>query len=296
LAKERPFPNVGTVSCAYVEAGAPGPADNYLAVTVHDFEAAIFRRVADHVAVSGLDVRQEISCGTQPTPANIDRIEVTADGDSVGAIATVDALLGGATPEADGTSEIELSLVQPNGVPAVWGTAGADQITAGTTAGGGSGINIDAAEASPDVDVVASGHGAVISGFDGADVLSVAGGPGFAGPLTGFASTNGGAGDDQLVGGLGKDEVDAGRGNDTVTTGAGADFVLDGRGRDSVDAGPGADALYSQHSDRDHLRCGGGHDRVAINRPDRIHHCERIERHRVSALTFQFKLPPFLHI
>jgi Ca2+-binding RTX toxin-like protein len=296
VGKERPFPEPGTVTCAFVEAGAPGPADNYLAVTVHDFEAAIFRRVDDRIAVSGLDFRHELSCGIQPTPSNIDRIEVHAEADSLGAIATVDALLGGATPESDGTGEIELSLAQPDGFLAAWGTAGPDQITAGTTTDGGSGININAAEASPDVDMVASGNGAVISGFGGADLLSATGGPGFAGPLTGLAGINGGAEDDQLIGGLGKDDVDAGTGNDVVATGAGADYVLDGRGRDSVDTGPGADALYSQHSDKDHLRCDGGHDRVAVNRPDRIHHCEQVERHRVSELKFRFKLPSFLPV
>jgi Ca2+-binding RTX toxin-like protein len=280
----------------YVEAGAAGPADNFLAVTVHDFEAAVFERKADHIAVSGLDILHEISCGTQPTTSNIDRIDVNADADSLGAIASVDALLGGATPESDATGEIELSLVQPNGIPVVWGTTGPDQLTAGTTADGGSGINVNAAEASPDVDVVASGHGAVMSGFDGPDVLGGAGGPGFAGPLVGFTGINGGSGDDQLIGGLGKDDVEAGGGNDAVATGAGADYVLDGRGRDSVDAGPGADALYSQHSNKDQLRCGGGHDRVAINRPDRIHRCEMVERSRVSDITFQLKLPPFLGI
>jgi hypothetical protein len=296
VAKEPPFPKVGTVSCAYVEAGAPGPADNYLALTVHDFEAALFLRVDDRIAVSGLDFRHEVSCGTQPTPSNIDRIEVQADAVSLGAIATVDALLGGATAEPDGTGEIELSLVQPNGIPVVWGTAMADQITAGTTADGGSGININAAEASPDVDVVASGHGAVMSGFGGADSLSAAGGPGFAGPLTGFAGIHGGAEDDQLIGGLAKDDVHAGTGNDTIETGSGADFIVDGRGRDSVDAGPGRDALYSQHSGRDRLRCGGSNDRVAVSRPDRIHHCERVEREPVDELDFQFKLPSFLAV
>jgi hypothetical protein len=296
IAKERPFPPAGTVTCSYVESGAPGPADNYLLATVQHFEAALFRRVGDRIAVSGLDFRKELSCGTQPTVSNIDRIEVQATADSLGAIATVDALLGGATPEPDGTGEIELSLIQPRGIPVVWGTAGAEQITAGTTADGGSGINIDAAEASPDVDVVDSGHGVVISGFDGPDLLSAAGGPGFVGPVAGFGGLNGGGGDDQLLGGLGKDDVEAGKGNDLVLAGTGADYVVDGPGRDRVDGGPGADALYSQHSDKDHLRCGGGHDRVAISRADRIHRCESVERDRVSQLSFQFKLPSFLGI
>jgi Ca2+-binding RTX toxin-like protein len=293
VAKERPFPPPGTVTCSYVEAGLPGPADNYLSATVRGFEVALFKRVGDRIAVSGA-LGDELSCGTQPTVSNIDRIEVHADRDSLGAVATVDALLGGATPESDGTGEIELSLDQPNGFPAVWGTAGVDRMTAGTTADGGAGINIDAGEAVPDIDVSASGHGVVLSGFDGADALSGAGGPGFAGPLTGFSGISGGAGDDQVIGGAAKDDIEAGPGDDAVAAGTGADFVSDGRGRDSVDAGPGADALYSQHSNKDRLLCGGGSDRVAINRPDRIHHCETVERHRVSGFTFQYKLPPFL--
>src|SRR4051794_2647866 len=88
-AKERPFPPLGTVTCSYVEAGVPGPADNYVSATVRDFEVALFRNVGDRIAVGGA-VQGEISCGTQPTVSNIDRIEVQADRDSLGAIATVD--------------------------------------------------------------------------------------------------------------------------------------------------------------------------------------------------------------
>jgi hypothetical protein len=295
FAKERPFPKPGTVTCAYVEAGAAGPADNYLAVTVHDFEVGLIQRMNDRLVVSGA-LGSELSCGTQPTVSNIDRIEVQADQDSLGAVASTYALLGGATPEADGTGEIEMTLVQPGGIPAVWGTGGADQIVAGTLVGGGSGININANEASPDVDVVASGFGAIMSGFDGPDLLSGAGGPGFAGPVAGFGGITGGGGDDEILGGAGKDDIEAGRGEDTVYADGGADFVTDGPGRDQVDGGPGADALYSQRSGRDRLLCGAGRDRVAVGRGDRIHRCETVERHRVSDLTFQFKLPPFLGI
>src|SRR5829696_3055520 len=71
--------------------------------------------------------------------------------------------------------------------------------------------------------------------------------------------TNGGDGNDVLVGGQGRDIVSGDDGDDVVESGAGADTVFGGDGDDRVDAGPGEDTA-SGDAGRDTIDGSDGDD------------------------------------
>jgi Ca2+-binding RTX toxin-like protein len=182
-------------------------------VTSEAGDAVVIVRSGDAIHVSG-------SPCESATVTTTDTIAVQATG--VLASVTIDlsggAFAPGATVESDDSSEIEINL--PADVPLVWvvGSNAADHVTAGA-----GGINLNANETTPDVDVAITGTPSIeIEGGDGDDVLSIAGGAATGNAIRGT-----------LRGGLG---------NDTLRTGAPGSALDGGDGTDAVDYS-GATAL-----------------------------------------------------
>jgi Ca2+-binding RTX toxin-like protein len=138
-----------------------------------------------------------------PTVANTDAIQVST-GDGIDAV-TLD-LSGGAfgpgfTPEAGGSSEIEIAVDTgdtPQDGITVRGSAGDDVIDLGIT-GPTRAINLNGDD---DADLTATGGNVEYRVYAGAgsDRVNAGGGPAVGGPFQGL-TLDGGAGDDTLVGG-----------------------------------------------------------------------------------------------
>lgn len=100
----------------------------------------------------------------------------------------------GATDEDGDSDEIEFSVDLPGGgILRISGRDGTDHVTIG-----GAGANLNANEATSDVDVVLGGAARwELAGVSGDDVLSIAGGDGTGGPVAG-ATVRGGTGNDTI--------------------------------------------------------------------------------------------------
>ena len=90
-------------------------------------------------------------------------------------------------------------------------------------------------------------------------------------------------GDKNLHGGPGNDRVIGGRGSDNVLGDTGNDFLLDGPTRefslDKVSSGDGNDVFLVENvpAIKDIATCGGGFDRVLVDRKDLVApDCERV--------------------
>ena len=78
------------------------------------------------------------------------------------------------------------------------------------------------------------------------------------------------------------DRMFGGSGDDSLTGGAGNDVLVGGLGWDGVQAGPGADSVILRDGRPDRVECGGGHDRLSLDRWDwftaRYRACESVRR------------------
>jgi Ca2+-binding RTX toxin-like protein len=205
-------------------------------VTVGNGESATIARAGPAITLDG------VPCDAA-TVDTTDTIAVTATG--IPTQITIDLSGGpfepGATAETDASSEIEFTLDLPTGTPTV-------RIAGATTADviviGNDGVNLNAAEANGDADVLITGSPTiVIAGGDGDDRLSVAGesGTGAAGRT---ATVLGDAGADLLLGATGGSSFDGGAGVDTLDYGAAASLTLADLGGGRVDhQGGGTDAV-----------------------------------------------------
>jgi Ca2+-binding RTX toxin-like protein len=231
------------------------------------------------VAVGG-----EIRFGTVPvacgaaTTANTDTITVTGAAGSAEAL-TIDLssspFAPGATAEATGTSEIEISVAlgDTTDLVLVYGTAGADTISAGTS---GLSFTTDA-----DADITLAQVPALLEifGLAGPNTVTGAGGAGSGGPYPGRLALHagdsgdtlrGGSGNDELYGGTGNDVLegrngnefaDGGPGNDSVAGNDGDDQLIGGSGADALIGGNGADVLRADDDEADtNLNGGPGSD------------------------------------
>ena len=204
--------------------------------------------------------------GGDPSVTNTDHISIEDSLASVLLDLGPGPLAPGATPEADGTSEIEITATprEPPAFLLVAGSDGADTINLGRTASGALGANLNAAaEPTPDADLELVGRQFVtVLGRRGADSISGQGGPGFTGPFGAALFMSGDDGNDTLTGGPRFDFIYDGDGRDRVVGSLGREYVISGEGRDRIATGPGADLVYSR--DRggkpDRVNCGGGPD------------------------------------
>lgn len=154
----------------------------------------------------------------------------------------------GATPEATGASEVEISVLLGDATDEilVLGSAGADTIAAGSAGLAHTGDG--------DADVTMSPLPArlEIRGLGGVNVLTGRGGSGagtdFPNVLVLRAgdlgdTLTGGDGNDELYGGAGDDTLSGRDGNDTLDGAAGVDSVAGNDGDDQLTGGPGLDSL-----------------------------------------------------
>jgi hypothetical protein len=293
-------------SCRYLEAGAPGPADNKLEVDLGNYESVEIERVESRIRVNELDynTHREIVCDYgKATVHNTDSIVLIAPSsadpfffDAGLSIDLQDGLLEpGATPEADG-SEIELtmvgagilaselSLITPNTE---------DQVRA-TTTDNATQINLNAGETTQDIDLdlppvlfgaIYSGGGddvvvsttklkSVRSNFPlGLGVLGEGGND-----LIKANQAYGGDGDDNLVGGAETDYLIGGRGSDAVRGKNSTDLIVSAGGRDLLLSGGGDDIVLAADGNGDKVRCGDGRDRAYVDYRDKRSGCERLRR------------------
>jgi Ca2+-binding RTX toxin-like protein len=233
-----------------------------------DFAAGALRRHGNRILVlnSPYDTpRQAIECdGGRPTVFNTDSVDVLGRGLSfVELDLSGGTLAPGATPEADGSNEIEVRFgtdIEALGYGIVSGTEGRDDWRL-SGSGTAFGISLDPARPA-EQDVSFDGLGlpvAVMETRGGSDRVDATG----LNVPRALTLLYGGLGPDTLLGSPGRDSLTGGRGPDVLESGA---------GNDSIDA-----------LDRFHDRIDGGagkKDRVRVGRRDRPRGCEKVERGR----------------
>jgi Ca2+-binding RTX toxin-like protein len=254
-------------------------------------------------------------CNATPTVQNTDAIRIRIEAEE---IVDLDVsleggpLAPGATPEGDGTPEIETEVQQLTDyghTVRLVGTQGTDWFRFGATGGTPftPAVNLNAQDEgpSPDADVTVlplprggsggfSLPGLVLAPAGGDDRVTTAGGPEFGAPSPFAPLISGGPGNDVLStvgsgwsitkGGGGNDLIEAGSGHNLLLGGAGGDTIIGGPNRDSVEPGKGRDkAILGDGFDlvaaldhrRDRINCGPHVDLVAKDRKDRTPGCER---------------------
>lgn len=237
-------------------------------------------RDGDAIVVS--DFRGDKQCsGGDPTVSSIDRIAID-EADLVRLDMRAGLFAPGATPEPDGTSEIEIE-VSPglgNAVEILLGSE-AQRVRLGSLEGGGSGVNLNAEveSGSKDPDVTADRPFLLdLRAGPGDDEISARGGGGFSGAWAGGVFVGGGSGSDRLVAPR-RYEVSAlvgGPGDDEILGGPGFDLIAGGPGRDDITARGGGDIVALGDGERDRADCGKGRDFVTSDRKkDQLSGCER---------------------
>jgi len=190
--------------------------------------------------------------GSVATTANTDRVSVFAQAKGASDGVVLDQAKGafapGATPEADGSSEVELAISGQSGHLSVFGTPGDDVIRV-RAADRVSTIAAIGFGADEDDDLTFTASDVALVGGDGADLLS---GQGYGSSLPEPArlplGISGGAGNDDIRGGLGVDHFSAGPGNDSLQTADGnPELVSGGTDVDSA-VRDGADTLFDVES------------------------------------------------
>jgi Ca2+-binding RTX toxin-like protein len=278
-----------------------GPPQNLLTVTADREALGEIMRRGEEIVVRESGRRPTRCQGGVPTVLNTDTVRVFVRG----VLTFVDVLLEGgpfapgATPENDGTSEIEVEFRGDEPFVTVVGTSRADEFH-WNLGGVPPALNLNptsAGDQDVDVAVIEAGIlGAVLIAVGGAGNDRIIPAPG-ALFIAAEVWSEGGRGDDflmapprtagQLAGGMGNDvlsggrlsdHLDGGAGNDRVAAAGGSDLVRGGRGGDLILAGPGGDIINSRDSHRDRVRCGAGRDRVRADRRDRLRGCEVIRR------------------
>ena len=228
-----------------------------------------------------------VNCkGGDPTVTNTDTITIEVGPEAFFSDLSIDlgegSLAPGATPEADGTSEIEIraNVLGEDSDLTLIGSAGPDLVQMGRIENGLVGANLNAAAegASADVDLsISSAADVEFEGEAGNDVLLTRGGPGFRGRLgKAFLFAEGGDGRDTLVSGADRSFLSGDDGRDRLLGSNGADIALGGDGRDVIKTGNGEDRVQALRGGRDKIDCGGGKsDRARLDRKDRSHGCEQ---------------------
>ncbi|HEU4356789.1 MAG TPA: hypothetical protein VFT27_14465 [Actinomycetota bacterium] len=182
--------------------------NNTVTVTLTEGATVALARQGDAIAVDGTQ------CDTA-TVNNTDTIQVdgsAANADDVTIDLSGGAFAPGADDEQGADDEIEFSVDLPGGGDLrVSGRDVVDRFTVGVN-----GANLNAGEATGDIDVVLTGAALwSLAGMGEDDHLSVAGGAG-TGPAASDVSVSGGTGDDTIEGAIGGCVIDGGGGVDTL--------------------------------------------------------------------------------
>ena len=297
-----------TVTCSYDEVGAPGAAENVLAIETTDTkERATVVRSGAAIRVRTVTGAVVNCTGDAPTVNNLDSI--TFNGKKPDASLTIDHRGGpfapGATDEGANNSEIEFEISAKRGSVLFAGTGGSDTFAFGEIPRGGPKSKRDPAanlnstvELAKDADVIMTDVASIAVRLrGGADVTSGRGGVEFAGPvrsasfdvrggpggdfITGGGRVDllaGGGGGDLLRGGGGGDRLLGGGKRDRLVGAGGGDFLKGGGGRDRALGGAGDDRLALKDGARDLGKCGPGRDSGRADRKDRLRGCEAVRR------------------
>jgi Ca2+-binding RTX toxin-like protein len=248
-------------TCSYVVAGN-GTFSVALDATAASAKVTITRDPANPANLIAQNASGAIigpCTGVQATVTNTETIEVVDPLAGHNAIVAINEQNGefapGSNVPADsGSPEINTTI---NFGGAAGGTSdqllvdstdNADNILLGESAAGDVGVNLNAAETVPDVDITASGaEKADINGRKGDDTVSAIGAPAIpamANPLTlDELILEGGNQNDQLRGGAGNDKLLGGTQDDDLNGGGGNDSLDGGSEDDSLDGGVGADSM-----------------------------------------------------
>jgi hypothetical protein len=251
------------------------PESRVLSVTASGSNEVTVRRVGSEIRVFEALVSRYRCGSVPPTVTNTDRIKVVSLGFSSAWIELAGGPFApGATPEEDGSPEIEMTLTG-TGFAEVTGGHGPDHFQY-LKDGRESGVNLNADEDEDlDVNVVENSPSffAVFGGGAGADLIDARGNPG---PSM-FAV--GGSGDDTLVAGASGAILEGGRGRDQIFGGHAFDLIAPGPGADLVKARGGGDLIQmGADGARDRIDCGAGNDEVFRPDPfDRLRSCERVK-------------------
>jgi Ca2+-binding RTX toxin-like protein len=277
---------VTPVTCAYVEQGAPGPADNDLQINEAEFGSVEVRRSGSQVQVIDMlagNAGQVVTCsGPQATVENIDRVHVTmsvTDGTAYTYFWLDESggMLGpGATPETDGQSAIEVQVDPTTEHSAIYvkliGQPGSDQIVvddqqrallADLDGGDPAGDPELRVQDAAFLDVYA-GDGddtVLVPGSQAFEHTSIKGQVGNDNLAANGADISGGPGDDTIHGGWFGEFFHGDAGNDRIYGGKGPDHLSGGPGRDFLSGGPGGDFLRGG-AGKDKLRGGAGRDHL----------------------------------
>ena len=196
-------------------------------------------RGGGEVARLGRGEEGEIEVGGEPcgtaTVRNVEAIIVEGAAGSQTLVVDLSdgAFAPGFSDEGDGSSEIEITVDLRSGddTVAIQGGDAADRFAV-TVAG----VNLNAAESSPDVDVTMRGVESLrVAGGGGDDGITAS--PEGEAPATRPLLLAGEEGDDELVGGSTDDVLRGGPGDDILQGGPGDDELAGGEGHDVADYG-----------------------------------------------------------
>jgi Ca2+-binding RTX toxin-like protein len=214
--------------------------------------------------------------------ADTDAFTVTASDGSATSGVTVNVAISGSGSPGSGTTQTGTSSGETltgggssdtisggGGNDTLNGAAGSDTLDGGTgndTLNGGTGN---------DTLKGAAGNDRLLGGVGVDRLFGAAGGDRLFG-AAGNDTLDGGAGNDLLEGGTGNDTLKGGAGNDVIRGGTGSDTLDGGKGRDTIEGGTGNDIVRAKDGIRDTIRCGGGRDKVTVDRKDIVKGCEVI--------------------
>ena len=249
-------------------------------------EEAVLHRVGAQIRVVEF-FGSRVKCRGNPTVTNTDQIKLYVGGFNEATIGLSGGPLApGATPEPDGSPEIEITARGRSGTYWLNGGRGADHFRYMSEAGQ-NGLNLNTGPGDEDLDLVVPPKAEIyVEGRKGPDTIDVA--P----PVDLEVAAFGEGGDDTLIGGptgeVGEFAgalLEGGAGRDRMVGSPFFDLILPGPGTDVVRAESGPDAIQmGRDKRRDKIDCGAGRDgvgrqrrRVAARDPfDRLRSCELI--------------------
>ena len=241
-------------------------SDRTLIVSSHGDDLTLTRE-ANKVAVIGA---AGLACegGTRRLD-KLDSIRING-GDLVDVDLRNGPLAPGATPESDGTDEIEVHISKSS-YPEVKTSHDPQRIDLGTDSSGGVTVDFEPVAGAPEADIaygpnremeleLRTGRGDDL--LDARDstaflaILARSGDDRLLGPETEFGRRAfyylvAGPGNDFVDGGSGFDLIDGGRGDDVLRSHRGVDLVAPRGGHDTADCGPGRDFFYLASPKRD---------------------------------------------
>jgi hypothetical protein len=267
------------------------PDTRVLSVSVRDSalgEELVLRRAGSQIHVSEF-LGPQVNCHGTPTITNTDLIKLRARGPNEIAL---DLFKGpfapGATPEPDGSSEIEIRASGREGTFWLEGGPAAEHFRY-MSSSGQNGLNLNTGPGDEDIDLLLPPKAELyVDGRRGSDTIDVV--P----PVDLEVAASGGRGNDTLLSNATEDVgeffsgslLEGGKGRDRIVGSPLFDYILPGPGADIVEAEGGSDAIGTQlDKRRDRIDCGSGNDAVgserrgaAVDPFDQVRRCEYVQR------------------